>query len=159
MNADKQTIPSSENTPSTSGTTSQTSRRKWLWLGGLGAVLLVGLLVAATVYLLSPSAPTARVRDVFIILLALEGMVIGVALLVLVLQLAVLINLLQQEVKPILDSTTKTVRVLEGTAAFISDHLAEPIIKLNETTAALSTVLGALSLVRGRKKKPKRKGE
>ena len=159
MNANKQTAPFSEKPPATSVATNQPGRRKWLWLGGLAVVLLVGLLVAATVYLLSPSAPTARVRDVFIILLALEGMVIGVALLVLVLQLAVLINLLQHEVKPILNSTTNTVRVLEGTASFVSEHLTEPIIKLNETAAALSAVLGALSLVRGRPKKPKRKGE
>ncbi len=132
--------------------------RKWVWAAIAGVVVGVGLFVAALVYLLSPGAPTARIRDIFIILLALEGLLIGVALLVLVVQIAVLINLLQNEVRPILDSTTRTVTVLQGTVEFLSKRAAEPVIKLNETVAALSSVAGALNLVRGRKRKPK-KGE
>jgi hypothetical protein len=77
---------------------------------------------------------------------------------VLVVQIAVLINLLQNEVRPILDSTTRTVTVLQGTVEFLSKRVAEPVIKLNETVAALSSVAGALKLVRGRKRKPE-KGE
>ncbi len=134
------------------------SSRKWLWVAAGGGVVTLALFVAALVYLLSPGAPTARIRDIFIILLALEGLLIGVALLVLVVQIAVLINLLQNEVRPILESTTRTVTVLQGTVEFLSKRVAEPVIKLNETVAALSSVAGALNLVRGRKRKPQ-KGE
>ncbi len=134
------------------------SSRKWLIIAGLAGLIALGLLVAATVYLLNPNTPTARIRDVFIILLALEGMLIGLALLVLVVQIAILINLLQHEVRPILDSTARTVNVLQGTAAFISNHLVEPVIKLNETVAAFSSVASVLKLTRGRKQK-KAKGE
>ncbi|NPA92267.1 MAG: hypothetical protein GXO56_01130 [Chloroflexi bacterium] len=129
------------------------SSRKWLIIAGLAGLIALGLLVAATVYLLNPNTPTARIRDVFIILLALEGMLIGLALLVLVVQIAILINLLQHEVRPILDSTARTVNVLQGTAAFVSNHLVEPVIKLNETVAALSSVASVLKLTRGRKRK------
>jgi len=127
--------------------------RKWIWGGVAVVVLLLAGLIALTVYLLSPGAPTTRIRDVVIVLLALEGMLIGLALVVLLIQIAVLINLLQNEVRPILDSTTKTVNVLQGTVAFLSNHMVEPVIKLNETVAALSSVAGALNLVRGRKRK------
>ena len=137
--------------------TSQSSR-KWVWAVVAGGVVTLVLFVAALVYLLSPGAPTARIRDIFIILLALEGLLVGVALLVLVVQVAILINLLQNEVRPILDSTTRTVTVLQGTVEFLSKRVAEPVIRLNESVAALSSVVGALNLVRGRKRKPK-KGE
>ena len=134
------------------------SSRKWVWAVVAGGVVTLALFVAALVYLLSPGAPTARIRDIFIILLALEGLLVGVALLVLVVQVAILINLLQNEVRPILDSTTRTVTVLQGTVEFLSKRVAEPVIRLNESVAALSSVVGALNLVRGRKRKPK-KGE
>ncbi len=146
------TTPPSQTSPSQQEAQG-TASRKWAWLAALAAVVLVGGLIALTVYLLSPDAPTARIRDVFIVLLALEGMLIGVALVVLLVQIAVLINLLQNEVRPILDSTTKTVNVLQGTVAFLSNHMVEPVIKLNETVAALSSVASALNLVRGRKRK------
>ena len=144
-------------TPTPGSTTTEENQiqlnRKWIWGGVAVVVLLLAGLIALTVYLLSPSAPTTRIRDVVIVLLALEGMLIGLALVVLLIQIAVLINLLQNEVRPILDSTTKTVNVLQGTVAFLSNHMVEPVIKLNETVAALSSVAGALNLVRGRKRK------
>ena len=129
------------------------SSRKWIWVVAVAVVVLIGGMIALAAYLLTPGAPTARIRDIFIVLLAVEGMLIGLALVVLLVQVAVLINLLQNEVRPILDSTTKTVNVLQGTVAFLSNHMVEPVIKLNETVAALNSVAGALNLVRGRKRK------
>ncbi len=133
----------------------ETSRgsRKWLIGAVLAGLLALAVLVVVTIYLLNPNTPTARIRDVFIILLALEGMLVGLALIVLVVQIAILINLLQHEVRPILDSTARTVNVLQGTATFISNRLAEPVIKLNETVAAVSSVAGVLKFARGRKRK------
>ena len=74
---------------------------------------------------------TARVRDIFIIFMAFESLIIGVALVILIVQLALLTNLLQNEIKPIIDSTNETVNTVRGTATFLSDNLAEPVIKLN----------------------------
>ncbi len=119
----------------------------------VAGVITLALLIAFVVYLLSPGTPTDRIRDIFIIFMALEGLVIGIALLVLVVQLAVLINLIQHEIRPILDSTTQTVQTLQGTATFLSEHVAEPVIKLNETVAALGAIVTALKFVRGRSKK------
>jgi hypothetical protein len=68
--------------------------------------------------------------------MALESLVIGVVLVILVVQLAILINLLQNEIRPIIHSTNDTVNTLRGTVVFLSDNLAEPVIKLNEYLAA-----------------------
>ncbi len=106
-----------------------------------GGVLILALIVGGLYFLLRPSTDTGRVRDIFIIFMALEFLIIGLALIVLIIQLARLINLLQHEVKPILDSTNETAQTLKGTTAFISNHLVEPIIKLNEYLAGLTKFL------------------
>jgi hypothetical protein len=104
----------------------------------VGAVLVIALVIAGTVLLLrADNDTTARVRDVFIIFMALESLVIGVALVILIVQLAVLINLLNNEIRPIINSTNETVNTIKGTVTFLSDNLSEPVIKLNETIAAV----------------------
>ena len=115
----------------------QQSRVRMIILG-IVAVLLLGLVIAAIVYLAgAPEESTSRIRDIFIILMALESLVIGVALIVLIIQLAILTNLIQNDLKPILNSTNETVNTLRGTVIFLSDNLAEPVIKLNEFLAGV----------------------
>ena len=112
---------------------------------GIGIVILA-LIIGFVYFLLlpqnaGPSGATARIRDVFIIFMALEALVIGVALVILIVQLATLINLLQNEIKPILNSTNDTVNTLRGTVTFLSDNLAEPVIKLNEYMAVIKKLI------------------
>lgn len=119
--------------------------RKTLWIVIAAGVVILALLVTGAVLLIRADvATTSRVRDIFIIFMALESMVIGVALVILIIQLATLINLLQNEVKPILDATNETANTLRGTAAFISNNLSEPVIKLNEYLAALKKMADLL---------------
>jgi hypothetical protein len=108
---------------------------------GIGAVLLLVLLGVSIYFLLQPGTPTDKIRDVFIIVVALESLLIGVALIVLVVQLASLINLLQNEVRPILKATTDTVNNLRGTAEFLGENVVEPVIKLNGYLAGLYRML------------------
>ena len=107
----------------------------------VGAVILLVLLGVAIYFLLQPATPTDKIRDIFIIVVALESLVIGVALIVLAVQLASLINLLQNEVKPILKATTDTVNNLRGTAEFLGENVVEPVIKLNGYLAGLYRML------------------
>lgn len=111
------------------------------------AVIIIVALLAVGLYFLivSPLDTTSKVRDIFIIFMALEFLVVGVALIILMVQLATLINLLQNEIKPILNSTNETVSTLRGTMAFLSDNLTEPVIKLNSYLAGLK---GAWDLFR-----------
>lgn len=113
-----------------------------------GVVLFLGLIIVAVYFLMQPATPTDKIRDVFIIFMALESLVIGVALVILMVQLATLINLLQNEIKPILDSTNETVNTIRGTATFLSDNLTEPVIKLNEYLAGIKRLLEIFRLTK-----------
>ncbi len=102
-----------------------------------GVVIFLALIVLAIFGLTRDTEVTSNIRDIFIIFMALETLVIGLVLVILVVQLARLINLLQNEIKPILNSTNETVSTLRGTVMFLSDNLAEPVMKLNEYLAAM----------------------
>ena len=69
-------------------------------------------------------------------------------LLALIIQLASLINLLQNEVKPILKSTNETVNTLRGTSEFLSENLVEPVIKLNSYLAGLKKLFDLFGINR-----------
>jgi hypothetical protein len=131
------------------------AQRKGLIIGAVVVivVLVVGALAAAF-WLVQNPAQAASVRDVFIIFMALEFMLIGVALVILMFQLAVLTNMLQHEIKPILQSTTETLNTVRGTTAFLSENLVDPVIKMNAALAAMAQVLDTLSVFGrfGRKK-------
>ncbi len=54
----------------------------------IGVIVLLVLLGLAIYFLLQPATPTDKIRDIFIIVVALESLIIGVALIVLIVQLA-----------------------------------------------------------------------
>ena len=109
-------------------------------------VLFVAFIVGAVFFLLQPGTPTDRIRDIFLIFVALESLLIGVAMVVLIIQLSSLINLLQNEVRPILQATNETVNNLRGTAEFLGENVVEPVIKLNGYLAGLQRVLELIGI-------------
>ncbi len=119
----------------------------------IAAIALVTILIVMLGVwgLMQNSQLTEQIRDIFIIFMALESLLVGIVLIILVIQLARLINLLQNEVKPILESTNETVSTLRGTTVFLSDHMVEPIIKLNSYLAALQSLVGIFNLTKGKK--------
>lgn len=139
-----------EVTPDVAGNSDNPPARKSkTWLFILLAVIVLGILVTGIVFLAGAgNETTAQVRDIFIILMALISFVIGVALVVMIVQLAALINLLQNEIKPILKSTSDTVNTLKGTTTFLSDNLASPVIKLNSSYAGLRKLIDLVGLFR-----------
>lgn len=126
----------------------EAERKQKMVIAGIiaGIVIILALLGWAIYALLQPSAPTDRIRDIFIIVVALESLVIGVALIVLIVQLASLINLLKNEVRPILNATSETVNTLRGTAEFLGENVVEPVIKLNGYLAGLKRMLELLGV-------------
>jgi ABC-type dipeptide/oligopeptide/nickel transport system permease component len=109
-------------------------------------IVLIAGIIAAVIGLLQPGTPTDKIRDIFIIFMALESLLIGVALIVLIVQFASLINLLQNEVRPILDATNETVNNLRGTAEFLGENVVEPVIKLNGYLAGMQRMLELLGI-------------
>jgi hypothetical protein len=137
--APQNSLPATVSTPVDSTVSTPSGEKQKAPIGLIiGAVVILALLITGVVLLLrSDNDTTARVRDVFIIFMALESLVIGVALVILIVQLATLINLLNNEIRPIIQSTNDTVNTLKGTVTFLSDNLSEPVIKLNEYIAAI----------------------
>jgi hypothetical protein len=121
-------------------------QKQMLTIGIAGALIFLALLILAVYGLMLPSTPTDKIRDVFIIIVALESLVIGVALIVLVIQLASLINLLQNEVRPILTATSETVNTLRGTVDFLGEEVIEPVMQLSGYLAGLKRMLELLGI-------------
>lgn len=69
-------------------------------------------------------------RDIAIIVLCIESLIIGALLIVLVLQLRGLIRLLQEELRPILASLQDTAGTVRGTATIVSDYVVTPVARL-----------------------------
>jgi hypothetical protein len=112
------------------------------------AVVVIGVLIVAIFALLQPGTPTDRIRDVFIILVSFETLLVGAALVVLLVQLASLINLLQNEVRPMLQATSETISTLRGTADFLGESVVEPVLKLNGYLASIQRVLELMGIKR-----------
>lgn len=141
-------LPTPEATPQLTAEQLEQERQMKRTMTGviIGAVIFLGLLGVAIYFLLQPATPTDKIRDIFIIIVALESLIIGVALIVLVTQLASLINLLQNEVRPILKATNDTVNNLRGTAEFLGENVVEPVVKLNGYLAGLTRMLELMGL-------------
>lgn len=120
-------------------------QRLYLLIGAVALLLLLAGSIAAALFLVSNPARAETIRDVVIIFMALEFLVIGLALVILIVQLARLTALLQNEVGPILRSTHQTVNTLRGTTAFLSENLVSPVVKVSSSVAAVQR---ALNLIR-----------
>jgi hypothetical protein len=79
----------------------------------------------------------AVVRDIAIVVLAFESIVIGVVLALLLWQVRSLTRLLQQEVKPILDSARETVGTVKGTTNLVSRTIVQPAVKIGSLAAGV----------------------
>ena len=140
------------------GLTAQQKRAVVITL--LVLVLIVTVISLALYYLLTANPDkTEQIRDVFIIILAVQSLMMGLVMVILILQLARLINLIQNEIRPILDSTNETVSHLRGTTMFLSENVVEPVIKMNEYMAGFTQFFATIGLVRRSSKKNNKNGE
>ncbi len=112
----------------------------------LASIVFIALTVLAIYGLTRNADTTQNIRDIFIIFMALESLIIGAALVVLIIQIASLINLLNNEIKPILDATNETIATLRGTTEFLSENMVEPVLKLNSYLAGLQKMLELIGL-------------
>jgi hypothetical protein len=123
-------------------------QRTYLIVGGVILLLVIAGIATAVFFMVRNPTATETIRDIFIIVMALESLVIGAALIVLIVQIATLTNLLRHEIKPILDSTNETISTVRGTTEFLSENLVDPVIKLNAYAAGFQQVLEGLRLFR-----------
>ena len=77
-----------------------------------------------------------------IIILGAELILIAAATVILIIQVSKLANLMKNEIKPVLDAANETMNTVRGTAAFMSDQVVEPVIKVNSFYAGIKKILG-----------------
>jgi len=114
-------------------------------------LLTAGLVAIAAVLAVhaETAGPSVRViRDLLIIVMALEMVVIGAAFVVLLVQVARFINLINNELQPLITATSDTVNTVRGTAVFLSKNLAEPIIAANSALRGVAKVVGDADAIR-----------
>lgn len=116
----------------------------------IAVAVVVVALVALGLFLLIRADPatTAEIRDIFIIFMSLLLLLVMFAAVILIIQLATLINLLQNEIKPMLETMNDTVNNVRGTTAFLSNNLVEPVMKMNEYLAGLAGAIGFIRKMR-----------
>ncbi len=132
--------------PTTPEPTLTPEQRRLVIVGVFALIILIVGAVAAVYFMARNPAQTTVIRDIFIIFMAVESMFIGFALVILMIQLARLTNMLQHEIKPILENTNDTVNTVRGTAIFVSENLVEPVMKLNSYLAAFGKLLELMNL-------------
>ncbi|MDZ4765219.1 MAG: hypothetical protein SGI73_11770 [Chloroflexota bacterium] len=117
-------------------------------VGGLFGVFallfIVALLLSGVSDVEGIGSVVRLARDLVIIFLALEGALIVLALAVLILQIARLVNLIQTEVKPILENTQETLKTARGTVEFMSGNITQPLVRAGGFFAALSVMLNSV---------------
>ncbi len=100
-------------------------------------VVVIVLLVVMCYLLFTHDEATAIIRDISVIILALESVVVLLLLGVVIGMLWWLIQTLEKKITPILDTTnetvnnvSETVNTMRGTATFMSDTVVSPVIKV-----------------------------
>lgn len=120
--------------------------------GALIGLILLIFVIGVLLALLTDANQTAPriqiIRDIVIIILALQGIVIVVALAVLILQVARLINLLQNEVIPILENTKDTLNTARGTVEFVSNNVTEPLVRASGFAAGVRVLVSEMGGIR-----------
>ncbi len=80
---------------------------------------------------------SATIRDIAIILIAVETIVLNALLIILIWQIWRLVRMLRDEVRPILEDARETVGTVKGTAAFMSEEVVAPVIQTTGRLAGL----------------------
>jgi len=119
-------------------------KRRVMLAGSLAAVVVL-VLAAGACALMVQAGTTGVFRDISIILLALVMMTIGLLLVVLIYQLALLTKMLNEEIKPLLQNLQETANTARGTTVFLSEHVVQPVIGAAGTMAGFVRIVGILS--------------
>jgi hypothetical protein len=103
---------------------------KWAVVVGIvvSLLLLVGSIVLVVWLARSYPNQIEAVRDIFIIVFAAAACSTIIVLLLLLVAVIRLINMLEFEIKPILEKTNETMSMVQGTTTFVSTNVVKPAI-------------------------------
>jgi hypothetical protein len=131
-----------EDQPITTTDAERQMRRRMTLIG-------IGIAVIAVLILLGFAAMIAagvidEVRDIVIILLAVESLIIGGVTLFLLYQIIMLLTLIREELIPLIQSAQDTVNSARGTTVYVSRKIIVPSAKAATTVARLQTMARVL---------------
>jgi hypothetical protein len=113
----------------------------------LAVVLVIGIVLFAVFMFRNPAA-AATLRDIFLVVLGVQSVIIGllliallVAIVYLVLKLYDLVHFFQTELHPIMQQADDTVRTVRSRAVFISDSAVKPVIEVMACVAAVKSII------------------
>ena len=142
----------SQNVQPTAATPPAETKSKWtiqrivfLSAGILGAVIaiifVVGILLAFSGELEITALRIQYIRNIFMVVIGLEGILIIGSIAVLIVQITRLINMLKRDVKPVLTTAQETVNTAKGTVEFVGDNTVRPIIRTSAFLSGVGVVL------------------
>jgi hypothetical protein len=131
-----------EDQPITTTDAERQMRRRMTLIG-------IGIAVIAVLILLGFAAMIAagvidEVRDIVIILLAVESLIIGGVTLFLLYQMIMLLTLIREELIPLIQSAQDTVNSARGTTVYVSRKIVVPSAKAATTVARLQAMARVL---------------
>ena len=94
---------------------------------GITLVLMFVTITVLLVMLVRNPELTQLIRDIMIIALAIEGLFIGIAIILAIFQITKFIRLLQDEIKPILEQANETLSTVRSTAGMVNENLTGPV--------------------------------
>ncbi len=119
----------------------ESNTRLILILVGIIVVLLILVIILFVFGQPFRLLPTTVVRDVLVILLAIESIVVLGLMAWLVFQVRALILYMNTEVKPVLENVNVTLTTMKDTTGFLRDTAVNPVIKTQSyATGAVETV-------------------
>lgn len=116
----------------------QLIQTRYVVIGVIITLVLMILFAAFIVWAARYHAPTVEaMRDIFIIALALESCIFGIALMILLVMVIRLVNMLEFEIKPILERTNETIGMVRGTTVFMSENVVKPMTTASSYAAGI----------------------
>jgi len=100
---------------------------KYVVGGVIVATVLTALFIAGIVFLAnSYPEPIEAIRDIFIIVLSLVSCLFGIVIVILTVMVVRLVNMIEFEIKPVLERTNETMMMVRGTTVFMSENIVKP---------------------------------
>ena len=124
-------------------TEAERQMRRRMMLIGIGIAVLVVLILLGFAGMIAAGV-IDEVRDIVIILLATESLIIGGVTLFLLYQIIMLVTLLREELIPLIQSAQETVNSARGTTVYVSRKIVVPSAKAATTVARLQATARVL---------------
>ena len=119
--------------------------RLYVALGIIVILVLAVLFILGVIWLARTQAATIEaLRDVMIIALALVSCIFGITLMLLFVMVVRLLNMLEFEIKPILEKTNETLGTVRGTTTFVSQNVVQPVTRASSYVAGFRRGMAVL---------------